>query len=90
LARWGYTNDIRQHLNVTFGKHWIFCGGPIQWPARWPDLSCLDLFCWSQMKTLVYETPVDSVEDVVARISVAAAEMQLLRCETCQESSRTF
>ncbi|GBN26505.1 hypothetical protein AVEN_169090-1 [Araneus ventricosus] len=29
-----------------------------------------------QMKTLVYETSVDSVEDVVARISVTAGEMR--------------
>ncbi|GBN65259.1 hypothetical protein AVEN_44075-1 [Araneus ventricosus] len=36
------------------------------------------------MKTLVYQTPVYSVEDVIARISVAAG-----RCETYQESSRT-
>ncbi|GBM49481.1 hypothetical protein AVEN_142618-1 [Araneus ventricosus] len=65
-------NDVRQHLNVTFGKHWICRGGPVHWPVRSPDLSCLDFFCWGQMKTLVYETPVDSVEDTVARISVDA------------------
>ncbi|GBL87538.1 hypothetical protein AVEN_165153-1 [Araneus ventricosus] len=47
--------------------------GPVHWPARSPDLSCLDIFYCGQMKTLVYETPVDSVEYLVARISVAAA-----------------
>ncbi|GBL77714.1 hypothetical protein AVEN_152933-1 [Araneus ventricosus] len=44
------------------------------------------------MKTLVYETPVDSVEDIVARISVAAGEGGIFqnvrksmkrRCEDC-------
>ncbi|GBM99436.1 hypothetical protein AVEN_196849-1 [Araneus ventricosus] len=50
------TNDVRQHLkhlNVTFEKHWICRDGPVQWPARSLDLSCLDFFCWGQMKTLV-------------------------------------
>ncbi|GBO41191.1 hypothetical protein AVEN_137026-1 [Araneus ventricosus] len=41
--------------------NWICRGGPVQWPARSPDLPCLDFFCWGQMKTLVYETPADSV-----------------------------
>ncbi|GBL72167.1 hypothetical protein AVEN_115157-1 [Araneus ventricosus] len=95
-----YTNDVRQHLNITFGKHWICHGSPVKWPARSPDLSCLDFFCWDQMKTLVYETPVYSVEDVVTRISVAAGEMQDLpgifqnvrnsmrrRCEACVTAS---
>ncbi|GBM66894.1 hypothetical protein AVEN_263951-1 [Araneus ventricosus] len=95
-----HTTDIHQPLNVTFGKHWICRGGPVQWPARSTDLSCLDFFCWGQMKTLVYETPVDSVEDAVARISVTAGEMRDMsgiflsvknsmrsRCETCVTAS---
>ncbi|GBM00768.1 hypothetical protein AVEN_150928-1 [Araneus ventricosus] len=71
-----YANDVYQHLNVTFGKHWICRGGAVQWPARSPDRSCLVFFCWGQIRTLVYETPVDSVEDVVSRISVVAGEMR--------------
>ncbi|GBO34944.1 hypothetical protein AVEN_219592-1 [Araneus ventricosus] len=74
--------------------------GPVQWPARSPDLSCLEFFCWGQMKTLVYDTPIDSVEDVVARLSVTAEEIQDLpeifqnvrnsmrrRCEACMTAS---
>ncbi|GBM80661.1 hypothetical protein AVEN_209856-1 [Araneus ventricosus] len=68
------TNDILQHLKVTFGKHRIYRGGPVQWPAR--SLSCLEFFCWCQMNTLVYEIPFDSVEDIVAHISVASGEMR--------------
>ncbi|GBM10668.1 hypothetical protein AVEN_7939-1 [Araneus ventricosus] len=40
-----FPNDVRQHQNVTFGQHWIGRGGPVHWPARSPDLSCLDFFC---------------------------------------------
>ncbi|GBN51564.1 hypothetical protein AVEN_145154-1 [Araneus ventricosus] len=39
------TNDVRQHLHAKFEKHWICRGGPVQWPARSPYLSCLDFFC---------------------------------------------
>ncbi|GBM70390.1 hypothetical protein AVEN_12218-1 [Araneus ventricosus] len=71
-----YTRDVLQHLNVTFGQHWMCRIGAVHWPAGSPDLSCLDFFCWNQMKILVYETPVDSVENAVARISVAAGEIR--------------
>ncbi|GBN05544.1 hypothetical protein AVEN_39875-1 [Araneus ventricosus] len=50
-SRLNYTKDVRQHLNVTFGQHWIGRGGPVYWPAGSPDLSCLDFFCWGQLKT---------------------------------------
>ncbi|GBM03172.1 hypothetical protein AVEN_70592-1 [Araneus ventricosus] len=69
------TNDICQQLSFAFRKHWICRGGPVQWPSRSSDLSCL-YFCWSQMKTLVYDTAFDSVEDVVACISVTEGEMR--------------
>ncbi|GFW38398.1 uncharacterized protein TNCV_1332511 [Trichonephila clavipes] len=40
------------------------------------DLSCLHYFFWGQMKSLVYETPVNSTEELVARISAAAGEIR--------------
>ncbi|GBM40139.1 hypothetical protein AVEN_25975-1 [Araneus ventricosus] len=61
--------------NVIFGQHWIGRGGTFHCPARSPDLSLLDFFCWVHVKTWVYVTPVDSVEDLVAHISVAAGEI---------------
>ncbi|GBM96214.1 hypothetical protein AVEN_236544-1 [Araneus ventricosus] len=46
-------------------------GGVVQcfWPARSPDLNCLDYFLWGYVKSLVYETPVNSA----SRNLVAAA-----------------
>ncbi|KAJ4439478.1 hypothetical protein ANN_07602 [Periplaneta americana] len=41
-------------------------------PPRSPDLTCLDFFLWGEMKQLVYETVVETEEDLVARITVAA------------------
>ena len=44
-------------------------------PDRSPDLSCLDFYFWGLMKTLVYDTPVDSAEELVARIVVTVREI---------------
>ena len=59
------------HLNDTFGNRWIGRGGPIAWLPRSPDLTPLDFHFWGYMETLVYETPVETYQDLVARIQVA-------------------
>ncbi|GFW71448.1 DUF4817 domain-containing protein [Trichonephila clavipes] len=69
-----FSISVRNHLDATCGERWIGRGGPVHWPPRSPDLSCLDYFFWGQMKSLVYETPVNSAEELVARISAAAGE----------------
>ncbi|GFX07502.1 uncharacterized protein TNCV_5092161 [Trichonephila clavipes] len=91
-----FSISVRNHLDATCGERWIGRGGPVHWPPRSPDLSCLDYFFWGQMKSLVYETPVNSAEELVARISAAAGEirntLEMLsnvrrsmkrRCEAC-------
>ena len=67
---------MRGHLTATFGARWIGKGGPTAWPARSPDLTCLDFFLWGYMKSMVYETDIDSEEDLVARIVSTAAEIR--------------
>ncbi|PRD18050.1 UNVERIFIED_CONTAM: hypothetical protein NCL1_62174 [Trichonephila clavipes] len=79
-----------------FPGRWIGRGGPVNWPARSPDLSYLDFFLWGLMKSLTYASPVDSNEALVARIAVVAGEIREMpgvfanvqhslcqRCETC-------
>ena len=57
-----------------------------------------DFFLWGHMKTLVYDTPVESEMDLTARIAVAAGDIaenqQMLsrvtqsfqrRCQVCTE-----
>ena len=46
--------------------------GLIVWPAHSPDLAPLDYFLWGHMKSLVYETPVGSEEDLLAWVMTAA------------------
>ncbi|GFX94067.1 uncharacterized protein TNCV_3414291 [Trichonephila clavipes] len=71
-----FSISVRNHLDATCGERWIGRGGPVHWPPRSPNLSCLDYFFWGQMKSLVYETPVNSAEELVARIRSAAGEMR--------------
>ncbi|GFS78266.1 uncharacterized protein TNCV_3172211 [Trichonephila clavipes] len=63
-------------LDTAYLGRWIERGGPINWPARSPDLSCLDFFLWRHMKSLIYASPVDSDEALVARIAVVAGDIQ--------------
>ncbi|GBO03769.1 hypothetical protein AVEN_141044-1 [Araneus ventricosus] len=85
-------------LEVRFGQKWIGRGGPFRWSARSPDLSCLSFFLWRHMKTLVYDTPVDNAEVLVARIALSAGKIRdlhgmfqktrksmRLTCEACIE-----
>ena len=62
-----FGNAVRGHLTATFGARWIGRGGPTAWPTRSPDLTCLDLFLWGYMKSVVYEIDIDSEEKLVAR-----------------------
>ncbi|GBM10429.1 hypothetical protein AVEN_263344-1 [Araneus ventricosus] len=71
-----YNIDVRLHLNARYGQQWIGRGGPVFWPARSPNLTCLDYFLWWYVKSLVYETPVKSAEDLVARIAADAGEVR--------------
>jgi len=51
---------VRENLNECFPNRWLGHGGPVAWPPRSPDLKPLDYYLWGHMKTLVYETKVES------------------------------
>lgn len=95
-----FSTHVRAHLQATFPGGWIGRGGPIAWPPRSPDLSPVDFFLWGFLKGLVYETPVETPEDLVGRIVEAAGcvrdtpgifekvrnSMQR-RCQACLDAS---
>lgn len=63
------TGNVRQYLNNMFQNRWIGRGGPVLWPPRSPDLTCLDYFLWGYVKNLVYElNPPINVESLKTRI----------------------
>ncbi|KAJ8870549.1 hypothetical protein PR048_029572 [Dryococelus australis] len=66
--------DIPYFLGETLdtgiaGVDWVL---PSSGKLRPHDKTPLDYFLWGHMKSLIYETPVDSEKDLLARIMVAA------------------
>ncbi|GFV47961.1 uncharacterized protein TNCV_1994451 [Trichonephila clavipes] len=49
-----FSVDVRSALDTAYLGRWIGRGGPVNWPASSPDLSCLDFFLWGHMKSLIY------------------------------------
>ncbi|GFW07541.1 uncharacterized protein TNCV_3916741 [Trichonephila clavipes] len=90
-----FSADERSALDTAYPGRWIGRGGPVNWPAHSPDLSCLYFFLWGK-GSLVYVSPVDSDEALVAKIAVVAGEIREMlgifaivrhslhrRCEAC-------
>lgn len=66
-------HDVHLHLNAKYGQQWIERSGPVHWPSRSPELTSLDF--WEYVKTLVYKTPVNGAEELIANIVVATGEI---------------
>jgi len=89
-----YTRHVREYLNESFPNRWLGHGGPVAWALRLPDLTPLDYYLWGHMKTLVYETKVESKSSTARSYfcsgirnhpdSIASATQSLLmRAENC-------
>lgn len=61
---------VREYLDNTFEDSWIGRGGSIEWPPRSPDLTPLDFFLWGHLKTMVFATPPQTLEELERRIRV--------------------
>ncbi|KAI5731573.1 hypothetical protein M8J77_012532 [Diaphorina citri] len=66
-----FARRSREVLDQFFPGNWIGRGGPIPWPARSPDKNPIDYCVWGFIKDLIYETPVESEEDLIGRIVAA-------------------
>ena len=71
-----YTRHVRDYLNESFHNRWLGRGGPVAWPPRSPDLTPLDYYLWGHMKTLVYETKVESRAALRDHIFAAAEHIR--------------
>ncbi|EFN74499.1 hypothetical protein EAG_13313, partial [Camponotus floridanus] len=67
-----YGKDVRAHLDTQFHK-WIGRRGEIEWPARSPDLTPLDYFLWGYLKSKVYATQLQNLDELRNRIMQEAA-----------------
>lgn len=63
-----FARPVTDFLNATFPGQWIGRRGPTEWPARSPDLTPLDFFLWGHLKSKIYSTEPESLEDLRQRI----------------------
>ncbi len=63
-----FSKRVRAWLNQKFNDRWIGRGGPISWAPRSLDLNPLDFFLWGHLKTNVYKTRVEDINDLKTRI----------------------
>jgi hypothetical protein len=71
-----FTLNVRHFLNVSYGPQWIGRGGPTAWPPRSPDLNSCDFYLWGYMKSMVYRTAVNTQDDLLNRIMLAAERIR--------------
>lgn len=106
-----YGRQVRQWLDQYYYRRWIgrlpnnhpnmrIPGeGPVAWPPRSPDLNPLDYFVWGHLKQIVYDTPVNTREELIRRIRNACDEIKnnpiqitaavntlIRRCQKCIEA----
>src|ERR1700729_1261998 len=82
-----HTEPIRTFLNAAYQDRWIGRGGPVQWPARSPDLTKMDFSIWGYVKEQVYEIPPTTREDMKIRIRNC---FQNISIEMCRNLSTEF
>lgn len=63
--------SVRNYLNRHFPNKCIGRDGPQNWPARSPDLTCIDFFLWGYVKNIVYATEPTTPENMMERIRAA-------------------
>lgn len=100
-----YAARVREHLNATYPERWIGRAGPIEWPARSPDLNPIDFFIWGFYKELVYATDSNSEQELRQKLTEAERKIKqeysssfrqlknnfLRRCRLCiQVGGRSF
>lgn len=70
-----YSLTVRRYLDATFTGKWIGRRGPVEYPPRSPDLTPLDFFFWGQLKNMVYQQRVRSIQDLKDRIIHCSQEI---------------
>ncbi len=81
-----YAQSVRQFLHETFPDRWIGRRGPIDWPARPPDLTPTDFFLWAVIKDRVYATKPQNIQALKDAITT---EMQRLPEDLCRRACQS-
>ncbi|XP_066145915.1 uncharacterized protein [Euwallacea fornicatus] len=71
-----FGNNVKNWLDEKFPGRWIGRGSPITWPPRSPDLNPLDYFFWGFMCSIIYATEINTREELLDRINLAANQIK--------------
>lgn len=92
-----YHVEVRAWLDEHFPQRWIGRRGPIEWPARSPDLSPMDFFVWGYVRDKVYACNPRSldelrnlidfhVRDIPVDLTRKVCQSVYERCEQCVDA----
>lgn len=65
----------RNQVNAMFRDRWVGRGGPVPWPPRSPDLTCLDYYLWGRIKDIVYQHRPTTRDNMMERIVAACRQI---------------
>uniref|UniRef100_A0A2C9L5J0 Tc1-like transposase DDE domain-containing protein n=1 Tax=Biomphalaria glabrata TaxID=6526 RepID=A0A2C9L5J0_BIOGL len=84
-----YHRDVRAYLDHNVPGQWIGRRGPIEFPARSPDLTPLDFFLWGTVKDVVYKRKLRHLDTLWNEIQAVCAEISVDTLVRCTESVLT-
>ena len=79
-------HPVRSWLDRKFPDRWIGRRGPIEWPARSPDLSPPDFFLWGYLKNIVYKDRPPNISALRERIEQACEDIDIDMCRRACEN----
>lgn len=82
-----YSVAVRTFLNQTYPNKWIGRGSLFNWPARSPDLSCLDFYLWGRIKDLVFANRPTTRQDMINRIRNSISSISIAEVEAAVQST---
>lgn len=80
-----YARQVREYLSLTFPRKWIGRRGPIEWPARSPDMTPLDFFLWGYLKSKVYFNRPRNIDELKCRITMEIRKISIEIIHNVQE-----
>ena len=84
-----YNRNVREHLDEQYPNRIIGRGSLFPWPARSPDLTCLDFYLWGRLKDMVFQEKPTTRENMMERIRNAIRSLSRAEIEAAVFSTAT-
>ena len=79
-----YVRLVREWLDNNYSEQCIGRRGPIEWPPRSPDVTPLGFFLWGHLKSVVFKTQPDSIQQLQQKILYRSVKVFHISLETLQ------